>query len=475
MPPPRTVPVTLDNDFGRAAVNPDTDPSDTSLTMAVTWAVDATGGAAPGDAGSPHSEDDLVARLREGRTDAFELLFVRYRTPVYNLAARLLRDAEEAKDAAQETFVKALQQLPRQDGDCRLKPWLYRVTVNICLDRLRSRRRHPTCSLAEDVEHASPTDEFAQAETARLVDEALRQLSERHRAVLVLKDLHGLTHDEIAAVLGISRGAAETLLFRARESFRSIFEKLSPSIGDPASCAYARGVALALVGRNVSPQRRRELAEHVKVCPACRRSLDLRTGVAFGLALFLHRLTPPQTLAAPMLAAKTVIVTAAAAGVTLAGGAVAYEELHSPPTPHHVAVASRPATPWIAARGSGGPTGAADTAKAVAGRSHSRPHGRAQALGRRKDEGRDSSRATARGKAGTHHRQSADKSVRRASGSAGKARGAKAATDPGTTKTRGAPKVGTKDTSRAEPKHAGPGKDAASRSSQTSSGDSDRR
>jgi len=264
--------------------------------MTAMWSSDAIGATRPDPPASVHSEEDFVERLRSGRPEAFELLFVLYRTPIYNLAVRTLHDAEEAEDAMQETFLKAFEQIPRQNGDFRLEPWLYRVAVNTCFDHLRARRRRPTTPLAEQNEQASLTDQFAQAETGRLVEETLRRLSERHRVALVLKDLHGFTHEEIAAVLGISRGAAETLLFRARESFRGIFEGLSPASDGRTGCVYARSVALALVGRDVSPLQKRELVEHAKGCPACRRSLQLRGGLALGLGLFVRELAPPAAM-----------------------------------------------------------------------------------------------------------------------------------------------------------------------------------
>jgi RNA polymerase sigma-70 factor (ECF subfamily) len=325
--------------------------------MAAMWTPETSAAARAERPPSARSETDLVDGLRAGDANAFEHFFAIYRTPVYNLAVRLLRDTEEAKDATQETFLKAFQQLPRQNGDLSLAPWLYRVAVNTCFDRLREQRRHPTASLDEHGEQTHPTDQFAQAETDRLVEETLRRLSQRHRAVLVLKDLHGLTHEEIAAVLGISRGAAETLLFRARESFRSVFEELSLAPQSSTGCAYARSLALALVGRDVSQRRWREITAHARSCPECRRSLRLRGGLAMGLALFVRKLAPPATLGPPvalaaatpasapalggasaagvlaklaaMLGGKAAVAAVAAVGVAVAGGTVAYTQLAS--------------------------------------------------------------------------------------------------------------------------------------------------
>jgi RNA polymerase sigma factor (sigma-70 family) len=335
--------------------------------MKAVWVSDTTAIARSDDAESPHSEADFLHGLRQGRSSSFELLYTLYRPQIYNLALRTLHDAQEAEDATQETFLKAFQQIPRQEKGFQLEPWLYRVAVNTCFDHLRARRRRPTTPLAAESEPASPTDGFAQAETGRLVEETLKRLSERHRVALILKDLHGFSHDEIATVLGISRGAAETLLFRAREAFRSTFEEISrsPSPRDEG-CVYARSVALAVVGRDLSPAQRRELDAHVKGCPACRRSLQLQGGLAVGLGLFVRQLAPPWLGGPPLtptaaaagaltpasaagsaaaatfggasstgilakivvlIGGKTAVAAAVAAGVTLVGGTAAYTQL----------------------------------------------------------------------------------------------------------------------------------------------------
>jgi len=268
------------------------------------WATDEGDLAILDRPSSLRSHESFIKALKGGRAEAFELLFALYRGQIYNLAARMVRNPEDAKDLTQEIFLKAFQQIPRQNGDFHLEPWLYRVAVNTCLDHLRSSKRHAVVALADHEEQASATDTFEQAETGRLVEETLRQLSDRHRLALVLKDLHGLRHEEIAGILGISRGAAETLLFRAREAFRRVFETKAPAPGTRGGCAFARDVALQLAGRDVSPMRKRELVEHARVCPACRKTLKLQGEAVLGLGLFLGHVPLPSALrVAPSFAA----------------------------------------------------------------------------------------------------------------------------------------------------------------------------
>ena len=97
------------------------------------------------DAASGAVRDDarLVAALRDGDEDAFTSLVADYQTAIYNLAWRLVRDREDARDIAQEVFLKAYRQIPKIEGDLHLWAWLYRVTVNACLDHLRAGSRRP--------------------------------------------------------------------------------------------------------------------------------------------------------------------------------------------------------------------------------------------------------------------------------------------------------------------------------------------
>ena len=179
----------------------------------------------------------LVNGLRAGSRDAFEQLYELYRGQIYNLTLRIVQSPEDACDITQEVFIKAFRKLPDSPvTDLHLTPWLYRVAVNASYDHLRTRKLHRDIDdLGADSadSQAARVDAFEQAEMGRRVEQTLAALSERHRTVLVLKDIHGLRHDEIAEILGVSRNAAETLLFRARDSFRVKYLELTQ--GQPGS------------------------------------------------------------------------------------------------------------------------------------------------------------------------------------------------------------------------------------------------
>ena len=179
------------------------------------------GGAAERDAA-------LAEGLHAGRREAFEQLYELYRGRIYNLTLRIVQSPEDACDITHDVFVKAFRKLPDSPvTGLHLTPWLYRVALNASYDHLRTRRVHRHIDDVGADRRPAPVDTFEQAEMGRLVEESLAALSARHRAVLVLKDIHGLRHGEIAEILGVSRGATETLLHRARRAFRAAYLDLT--------------------------------------------------------------------------------------------------------------------------------------------------------------------------------------------------------------------------------------------------------
>jgi RNA polymerase sigma-70 factor (ECF subfamily) len=174
---------------------------------------------------------ELVASCRTGDAVAFAHLVALHEGLVFNLAARLLGDREEARDVAQEVFLQVHRTLGRFEGRSSLKTWIYRITVNQCHNRRRfwqRRRRDREQALDEGLSAAAaagsdpgPYAEVLRRERARRVQAALLQLSFEHRLVLILREVEGLTCDEVAAALGVPEGTVKSRLSRAREAMRT--------------------------------------------------------------------------------------------------------------------------------------------------------------------------------------------------------------------------------------------------------------
>jgi RNA polymerase sigma-70 factor (ECF subfamily) len=180
----------------------------------------AVGGASA--AGAVH-DSELVSRAASGDRAAWAQLVDRYLGPVSGYAWHMLGDRGEAEDVAQETFVRLMGKVADWDADgaASLKTWLYRVAINLCIDRRRKVVPLPVAELPEvpDI-HAPGAEERLDRE--RVVREALDRLPERQRAVLTLVYYQGLSNGEAAAALRISVEAVESLLARARRALRAM-------------------------------------------------------------------------------------------------------------------------------------------------------------------------------------------------------------------------------------------------------------
>ena len=255
---------------------------------------------AVGAAERPGVRDDarLVEALRAERPGAFAEFVTDYQDAVFSLAQRLVRDREDARDVCREVFLKAYRRIPRIEGELHLWAWLYRVTVNTCWDHLRAASRRPLPSdNTETLAGARSGDDGERAELARHFSQSLATLSPRQQAALLLKDVHGLTHPDIADTLGITRASSEVLLFRARHSFRRAYTAL---VADepPVVCRVAEQAAASSVGGRLSPAVRRRVTQHARECGDCRRVMDgWPSPHAVGLALVLPLMAAPHLFA----------------------------------------------------------------------------------------------------------------------------------------------------------------------------------
>ena len=176
------------------------------------------------------TDREILELYREGgREEAFRLLVRSYQERLYWHIRRMVLDADDADDCLQNTFLKAWRSLENFRGDAQLYTWLYRIATNVCLDFLRSRSRKPTVSLSVEDDEGEETqldvaDESQSPElllerslTRDAVQRGLQALAPDYRQILLLREIQGLSYEEIADVLRIEVGTVKSRIFRARK------------------------------------------------------------------------------------------------------------------------------------------------------------------------------------------------------------------------------------------------------------------
>jgi RNA polymerase sigma-70 factor, ECF subfamily len=208
---------------------------------------------------TPTTEEALLSRAMAGDQPALEILFARNHRPLFQTALRLLGNAEDAEDALQEGMLAAYRNLHRFEGRSQFSTWLTRIVINAALMRRRSRRAHPAVSLDEDFREEqvpaaerfpddgpSPEELYAGFELSERLRENLEGLSPVLRRAFELRELAGLTADEAAKALGVSRNTLKARLWRARHQ---LAERLNGFLGGstrgsrrtaPISAGFAR-------------------------------------------------------------------------------------------------------------------------------------------------------------------------------------------------------------------------------------------
>jgi RNA polymerase sigma-70 factor (ECF subfamily) len=168
---------------------------------------------------------DVIQAVLAGDADAFALLVRRYQEPVYRLAWRMTRNAEDAKDLAQEAFVQAYRNLGRFRQEAQFSTWLYRIAVNLCLNHQQAASREAAAGPDERLAdgRADSLAALVAAERQQALEEAIAALPPQQRATLALRVQEGLSHREIAEVLGCAEGTAKANHFHA---IRSLQRKL---------------------------------------------------------------------------------------------------------------------------------------------------------------------------------------------------------------------------------------------------------
>ena len=177
------------------------------------------------------SDAYLVARALDGELSSFEKLVSRYQNKILGYSARMLNDHEEAEDVAQEVFIKAYRSLDSFRGDSSFSTWIYRIATNLCIDRMRSKKRRPqqAYSLDEPIDKeedkggreiadysGEPGRAIEREELRRRVREVMAEMPEKMRTILVMCDMQGMAYEDIAKVLDCPIGTVKSRLFHAR-------------------------------------------------------------------------------------------------------------------------------------------------------------------------------------------------------------------------------------------------------------------
>ena len=185
------------------------------------------------------ADQALVERVQRGDKKAFDVLVLKYQHKVGNLISRYIRDSSEVLDVTQEAFIKAYRALPKFRGESAFYTWLYRVAINTAKNHLAAQARRPPgddieADMAEQMDMGSPLKEYAtpenlalQREIAQTIQKALDQLPEDLRTAITLRELEGLTYEEIAQAMECPIGTVRSRIFRAREAIDS---KLKPLV-----------------------------------------------------------------------------------------------------------------------------------------------------------------------------------------------------------------------------------------------------
>jgi len=182
----------------------------------------------------PVDDHELVAAARRGDRDAFRTLFERYHRRAYALAFGVLRHPDDALDVVQDAFIKAHKYLDKFEGNSSFYTWLYRIVMNLAIDHLRKHRRQKPVELDEHHLDEAAGDEsllpkilggnpgraLLDKQIRARIDEALGTLSDNHRAVLIMRELEGMSYEEMAQAMGCSKGTIMSRLFHARKNMQ---------------------------------------------------------------------------------------------------------------------------------------------------------------------------------------------------------------------------------------------------------------
>lgn len=181
------------------------------------------------------NEKNLLEKAKNRDIEAFEVLIEGCRKKVYNISLRFLGNQEDAMDISQEVFIKIFRSLESFKGNSSFDTWVYRMTVNLCLDELRKRKNKNVISIDEsfpsedgdfkkqfDDKSPGPDVLAERKETKRIIEDAVNSLNEEHRTAIILRDIQGFSYEEVARLINCPEGTVKSRINRARQALRNI-------------------------------------------------------------------------------------------------------------------------------------------------------------------------------------------------------------------------------------------------------------
>lgn len=189
-------------------------------------------------ASAKDTDQQLVLRVQKGDKHAFDLLVVKYQHKILSIISRYIKDSSEMQDIAQEAFIKAYRAIGNFRGDSAFYTWIYRIAINTAKNHLVSRGRRPPATDvdAEEAEYyaggesmrdlSSPENQLMKDQLEQTVNKAINDLPEDLRTAVTLREMEGLSYEEIAEVMGCPVGTVRSRIFRAREAIDRHIEPL---------------------------------------------------------------------------------------------------------------------------------------------------------------------------------------------------------------------------------------------------------
>lgn len=189
-------------------------------------------------ASAKDTDQQLVLRVQKGDKHAFDLLVVKYQHKILSIISRYIKDSSEMQDVAQEAFIKAYRAIGNFRGDSAFYTWIYRIAINTAKNHLVSRGRRPPATDvdAEEAEYyaggesmrdlSSPENQLMKDQLEQTVNKAINDLPEDLRTAVTLREMEGLSYEEIAEVMGCPVGTVRSRIFRAREAIDRHIEPL---------------------------------------------------------------------------------------------------------------------------------------------------------------------------------------------------------------------------------------------------------